>query len=49
MKLRSMFLMISGLLILANLAPGAASAHQPYCENTDSPTLTSETYIQSQT
>jgi uncharacterized surface protein with fasciclin (FAS1) repeats len=30
-----MFLMISGLLILANLAPGAASAHQPYCENTD--------------
>jgi hypothetical protein len=37
MKLRSMFLMISGLLILANLAPGAAS------------TLTSETYIQSQT
>jgi uncharacterized surface protein with fasciclin (FAS1) repeats len=35
MKLRSLFLVISGLLVLANLAPGVASAHQPYCENAD--------------
>ena len=35
MKLRNIFLMISGLLVLANLAPSVALAHQPYCENAD--------------
>jgi uncharacterized surface protein with fasciclin (FAS1) repeats len=35
MKLRNIFLMISGFLVLANLAPGVALAHQPYCEITD--------------
>ena len=35
MKLRNIFLMISGLLVLANLAPGVALAHQPYCELAD--------------
>ncbi|UCC87187.1 MAG: fasciclin domain-containing protein [Anaerolineales bacterium] len=35
MKLRSLFLMISGLLVLVNPTPSVALAHQPYCENAD--------------
>jgi hypothetical protein len=35
MKLRYIFLMISGLLVLANLVSGVALAHQPYCEYAD--------------
>jgi hypothetical protein len=35
MKLRIIFLMIGGLLVVANLVPGLAQAHQPYCETAD--------------
>jgi len=35
MKLRNMFLIISGLLLVANLVPSMTLAHQPYCEYID--------------
>jgi uncharacterized surface protein with fasciclin (FAS1) repeats len=35
MKVRTIFLTIIGLLALVNVAPGAALAHQPYCESVD--------------